>query len=77
LNAPPHPSSPVPVIDLDRLSRSDSADETAVKFRSALQSWGLFLVSFGFNFASPEEEDETKKIYGRKKRKERELALQF
>lgn len=48
LNAPhpQQPSSPssVPVIDLDHLSRSDGADEVAFKFRSALQSWGLFLV---------------------------------
>uniref|UniRef100_A0A0E0PU76 Fe2OG dioxygenase domain-containing protein n=1 Tax=Oryza rufipogon TaxID=4529 RepID=A0A0E0PU76_ORYRU len=35
---------PIPTIDLGRLSGSDGADEAA-KLRSALQNWGLFLVS--------------------------------
>ncbi|KAJ4777821.1 2-oxoglutarate (2OG) and Fe(II)-dependent oxygenase superfamily protein [Rhynchospora pubera] len=42
INSPPHTSAQVPVIDLNRLSQSDGADES-VKFRDALQSWGLFL----------------------------------
>ncbi|KAJ3695513.1 hypothetical protein LUZ60_000890 [Juncus effusus] len=37
------PSSPIPVIDLSRLSRPDGGDELA-KLRSALESWGLFLL---------------------------------
>ena len=37
--------APVPVIDHGRLLRKDhSADETA-KLRSAIESWGLFMVS--------------------------------
>ncbi|KAM3206672.1 hypothetical protein ACQJBY_062042 [Aegilops geniculata] len=37
--------APVPVIDLGRLlKKDDSADETA-KLRSAIESWGLFMVS--------------------------------
>ena len=36
---------PVPTIDLQRLLASDSADEEATKLRSALLSWGFFLVS--------------------------------
>jgi hypothetical protein len=36
---------PVPTIDLQRLLASDSADEEAAKLRSALLSWGFFLVS--------------------------------
>uniref|UniRef100_A0A0D9WMH7 Fe2OG dioxygenase domain-containing protein n=2 Tax=Leersia perrieri TaxID=77586 RepID=A0A0D9WMH7_9ORYZ len=35
---------PIPTIDLGRLSGSNGADE-ATKLRSALQNWGLFLVS--------------------------------
>ena len=37
---------PVPTIDLQRLLASDDdyADEEATKLRSALQSWGFFLV---------------------------------
>ncbi|KAL6606099.1 hypothetical protein ACP70R_041752 [Stipagrostis hirtigluma subsp. patula] len=36
---------PIPTIDLRRLSASDGSDEEAAKLRSALQSWGLFLVT--------------------------------
>ncbi|KAL6606740.1 hypothetical protein ACP70R_042393 [Stipagrostis hirtigluma subsp. patula] len=49
-----HPISPavgvdmpehIPVIDLSRLMASDSRDDENTKLRSALQSWGLFLVT--------------------------------
>jgi hypothetical protein len=42
---------PVPTIDLQRLLASDdSADEEATKLRSALLSWGFFLVSYILSF---------------------------
>lgn len=41
---------PVPVIDLRRLlsCATDEGAQEACKLRSALQSWGIFLVSFFF-----------------------------
>ncbi|KAL6606102.1 hypothetical protein ACP70R_041755 [Stipagrostis hirtigluma subsp. patula] len=36
---------PVPTVDLGRLSASGDAEEEAGKLRSALQSWGFFLVT--------------------------------
>ena len=44
---------PVPTIDLQRLLASDSAaDEEATKLRSALQTWGFFLVRLPAPFLS-------------------------
>ena len=45
-------ASDVPVIDISRLfkNQSGSHDDEAEKLRSALQSWGLFQVSFQFYF---------------------------
>ncbi|KAJ3695511.1 hypothetical protein LUZ60_000888 [Juncus effusus] len=37
------PPSPIPVIDHSRLSQLDGGDEV-IKLRSALESWGLFLL---------------------------------
>ncbi|CAM0912357.1 unnamed protein product [Alopecurus aequalis] len=38
-------TAPVPVIDLGRLFKEDGAGDEATKLRSALDSWGLILVS--------------------------------
>jgi hypothetical protein len=38
-------TAPVPVIDLGRLLKQDGAGDEAAKLRSALDSWGLILVS--------------------------------
>lgn len=37
---------PIPIVDLSRLSSTDNSADENVKLRSALENWGLFLVSF-------------------------------
>ena len=38
-------TAPIPVIDLGHLFKQDCAGDEATKLRSALDSWGLILVS--------------------------------